>query len=396
MIEPSVPEQEEERLNELDALQILDTLPEKDYDNLTKIASTICGTKISLVSLVDSKRQWFKSKHGLEVPETPRELAFCAHAINTPNEPLIINDAREDDRFHDNPLVTGYPNVIFYAGMPLVTDNSQALGTLCVIDSEPKELSEDQLEALNALAKQIVNLFELRKKRMELERSIRSLEINNLELQRFAGMVAHDIKQPVSIINGLIEFLKESDDNGWSEESKVVLEKIENSSDKLIYYIEGLLKYTKEVHLENLKKEYIPVSEIKGYVNDLFSVEHVSFSFTSNVESVNANRIVAERVILNLVTNAIKYVGKKQIEIDLDINEKDNVYTISISDNGPGIDESDRERIFELFNVLDPTNKDSTGMGLAVVKKLVIGEGGDIWVDTADKGGAKFSFTLPK
>jgi len=153
---------ENERLKLLESYSILDTLPEIDYDNLTAIASEICNTPISLVSLIDSKRQWFKSHHGLNISETPKDYAFCAHAIIDPNDVFIVQDTRKDERFFDNPLVTGDPNVIFYAGVPLVGANNLPIGTLCVIDHKPKLLSQTQILALKALANQVMNLLELK------------------------------------------------------------------------------------------------------------------------------------------------------------------------------------------------------------------------------------------
>ena len=144
MIEPKKYKKEEERIQDLESYSILDTLPESDYDNLTTIAAEICDTEISLISLVDNNRQWFKSSYGLNVKETPRKYAFCAHAINDPDNILIVKDARKDERFHDNPLVIGEPKVIFYAGVPLISDNGNPLGTLCVIDYKSKELTERQ------------------------------------------------------------------------------------------------------------------------------------------------------------------------------------------------------------------------------------------------------------
>ncbi|MER3329975.1 MAG: GAF domain-containing protein, partial [Candidatus Kapaibacterium sp.] len=166
MIGPVDHIKENERLKELESFSILDTLPEEDYDNLTAIAAQICGTPISLVSLLDDKRQWFKSHHGLGVSETPKEFAFCAHAINDNDKVFMIKDAREDERFYDNPLVTDEPFVIFYAGIPLVTDDGLPLGTLCVIDHEPKVLSQSQIDALKALSEQVMNLLRLRKSKM--------------------------------------------------------------------------------------------------------------------------------------------------------------------------------------------------------------------------------------
>jgi GAF domain-containing protein len=165
MHKPEIPDNEDLRFEALDAYKILDTLPEEEYDALTKIAAQICGTPIALVTLVDHNRQWFKSHHGLDVTETPRDFAFCAHAINTPNELLIIPDATKDERFHDNPLTTNDPNVVFYAGTPLNTKDGYSLGTLCVIDNKPREgLTESQQELLRALANQVISQFELRKK----------------------------------------------------------------------------------------------------------------------------------------------------------------------------------------------------------------------------------------
>ena len=181
-METAILSDEAERVAALTNYEILDSLPEQEYDDLTKLASEICQTPISLISLLDDKRQWFKSNRGLSVRETPIEYAFCSHAILDPDKILVVTDSRNDERFCKNPLVIGDPHVIFYAGVPLVDSNGIALGSLCVIDNEPKQLSESQLSALNILGKQVVNLLELRKTNRDLTDAKNLLEERNAKL----------------------------------------------------------------------------------------------------------------------------------------------------------------------------------------------------------------------
>ncbi|MEK6592119.1 MAG: GGDEF and EAL domain-containing protein [Pseudomonadota bacterium] len=163
-IAPGIPADENERLAELAALNVLDTTAEEDFDSLARLAAFICGTPISLVSLVDAKRQWFKARVGLDAAETPRDISFCTHAIADPDQLFIVTDASKDKRFRENPLVTGDPNIRFYAGMPLKTGEGSAVGTLCVIDRVPRDLSVMQREALVTLSNAVVAQLNLRRR----------------------------------------------------------------------------------------------------------------------------------------------------------------------------------------------------------------------------------------
>lgn len=181
-MKPALPKNEQARLRALQRYEILDTPSEQEYDDIALLAAQICGTPIATISLIDADRQWFKSKIGLDETETSRDIAFCAYAI-LPESPqtMIVRDALEDARFAENPLVTGDPYIRFYAGAPLITPDNHAIGTICVIDREPRDLTEKQLDALQALARQVTLKLELRRMSGLLQSA--NDDLRNLSLQ---------------------------------------------------------------------------------------------------------------------------------------------------------------------------------------------------------------------
>ncbi|QJW89987.1 PAS domain S-box protein [Spirosoma taeanense] len=194
----SQPAAEMQRLEALASYDILDTLPEEEYDDITQIASYICQTPVSLITFVDEHRQWFKSAHGIAVRETPRQYSFCSYAIQTPEQLLEIQDTRLDERFAHFPYTTQEPGVIFYAGVPLIDEAGQALGTLCVVDHQPRRLSEKQVTTLKALARQVVSLLKLRRSQNLLKKANQQLHDSNHILQAVvsncpAGLVLLDV-----------------------------------------------------------------------------------------------------------------------------------------------------------------------------------------------------------
>jgi anti-sigma regulatory factor (Ser/Thr protein kinase) len=225
-------ENEAARLEALARYRILDTEPERAFDDLALLASQICGTPIALISLVDAHRQWFKSRIGLSLTQTERSIAFCSHAIDQ-RDLFIVADARTSDVFRDNPLVVDDPGICFYAGSPLVTPDGYALGTLCVLDRVPRTLTADQLEALTALRRQVESQLELRLNLMHLQaaqaeqaRLIEELRTALEQVKKLSALLPYcsackfeivipaDPKQIPTVTDGVLHVLKE---RNWPE-----------------------------------------------------------------------------------------------------------------------------------------------------------------------------------
>jgi GAF domain-containing protein len=173
---PTAAPREQARLEALQGYRVLDTDAEQAYDDITLLAAELCDVPIALISLVDAERQWFKSRVGLDAKETSRDVSFCAHAILC-EETLVVRDAREDERFRDNPLVCSEPHIVFYAGVPLSTPEGARIGTLCVIDHRPRQLSATQLRALEALARQVVLQLELKRVSDQLASALERIDV---------------------------------------------------------------------------------------------------------------------------------------------------------------------------------------------------------------------------
>lgn len=399
MIYPSVPENEARRLSSLYEFNILDTLSEHDYEDITAMAAAICKTPIALITLVDRDRQWFKSNRGLNVTETKRDYAFCAHAINSPKEPFIVEDSTKDERFKDNPLVTGEPHVIFYTGVPLVTSLGDSIGTLCVIDNTPRKLSDEQLAALKVLSNHVMSLLQLRKTNTEMQKIQDELIKRNEELEQFASVLSHDIKAPLSGIllsSDLLSTQLEQDQS--SRGSKLALN-IKNAANTIVSLVNGILEYYKTNNTDSNRQTIILPDFFEMLIPMLDSGKELSITYSQERTGIFFNQTLLQQIFLNLLGNSIRYNNNKVVEVKIDFWEDIQNYFFSVKDNGIGIALEDQEKIFTLFTSLKQKKRYSAsgyGIGLATIKRILEKNGGDIKVFSENGRGATFTFSLRK
>ncbi|HLW31906.1 MAG TPA: HAMP domain-containing sensor histidine kinase, partial [Aequorivita sp.] len=399
VIAPDLPEDEEQRLAAVRSYHLIDTLPEKDFDNLTALAAMICDVPISLVTLLDADRNFLKSHYGIPFNESPRDISFCGHAILDEGDLFIVEDAREDIRFVGNPFVHSM-NAIFYAGAKLVNPEGYILGTLCVFDTKPRTLSNRQKKALVSLAYQVVNLFEARKRNRILLALQRELRERNEELKNFAGIVSHDMKMPLANMILTSDILRSKYGSLLDDKGKEYLDYIKQSSFTLSEYITRLLEHYESDNTASSNIEYFDSADLLEEIIDLLNINiDCEINLPRENLEMHANKSAMEQILINLVANSIKYNDKDKIEINIDCNEDSQYYYFIISDNGMGIPMDKMDHIFELFattDVLDRDGRQGTGIGLSTVKKLVDRLEGKIDVSSELGKGTTFKFSIKK
>lgn len=398
MIAASISEKEEDRLRKLYELEILDTLEEQAYDDLTKLAAQICNTPIALVSLVDHDRQWFKSHYGLNVSETPREFAFCAHAI-LGDDIFVVEDSAEDKRFYDNPLATGEPHVKFYAGAPLIMSDNSRLGTLCVIGNEPRTITLDQKKALEALARQVVSQLELRLK-------LKELEILDHTKDEFISMVSHELRTPLTSMYGSLSLLLNNKAGLSDEKQQQMVEVSYRNAERLLGLVNDILDLAKlesgSLDLQNEKLNLIPLLEKSVALNEQYCKTchaELTLHYPNNNEPVmvkgDEQRLL--QVMSNLISNASKFTRENdKIEVNLKVD--DGYAIVEVTDHGPGIPPEQQELIFKKFKQLDVkiNNKlPGTGLGLNISKNIIELQQGIIGFKSTPDVETTFYFKIP-
>jgi signal transduction histidine kinase/CheY-like chemotaxis protein len=403
MIEAELPSNEIERLKKLRYFEILDTSDEELFDNVAQLASHICGVPIALISLIDDKRQWFKAKVGLQVPETDRKIAFCAHAILS-REPFVVRDSREDNRFADNPLVTGDPNIVFYAGYPLETEDEFRLGTLCVIDHIPRSLTEEQSAMMKNLAKQTIHLLKLRENLKIIEEERQYATQANAAKRDFIAAISHDIRNPLNSLMGISDMLENTT---LDDEQLKYVRQFKNSGEVILKIVNDVIYLSqlesKETSLDNhlfsikrcmdsLQEFYDMETGKKGIGFEVFYNGDVKDFYIGDERKF-------EKIIWNLTANAVKFTnqGKITINISSKFTNGSEILCFCIEDSGPGISEKVLPNLFQKYNSFTPEECQilGSGLGLSIVKLATEKIGGTIEVDSKLGVGTKFTVSLP-
>jgi signal transduction histidine kinase/CheY-like chemotaxis protein len=384
------------RLNALYEYDVLDTDAEKVFDDLTVLAAQICDAPITLISLVDPDRQWFKSRVGLDAEETSRDIAFCAHAIHH-KEIFEIEDTLKDERFFDNPLVTSTPNIRFYAGTQLVTPEGHAIGTLCVIDKKPNKLTEQQRESLEVLGRTVISQMELRK-------NIKQLKQANEHKTEFLSNMSHELRTPLNAIIGfsglMMDVIK---DQPVPAKFTEYLHHLDYSGKRLLTVVNSV------IDLNKIEAGKMPVSLYATNLAKLVKDLEGMLAITANQKGVQLSILVNEnlptylaldeakisQIVTNLVHNAIKFTeSDKWVKVEFSLYN--NSLSITVADQGVGISAADQAKLFNKFQqVGQAKSTEGSGLGLAITRGLVDLLGGDIRVLSSLGSGSIFKVFLP-
>lgn len=379
---------------------ILDTGDEKDFNDLTTLASAICQTPIALINLFDEKRQSVKSLIVSNIAKSALEQSFNVPDISAEQEILIVEDATHDERFLSHPYINEKDKISFYAGVPLVNDDGVTLGSLSVIDRQQKSLTPEQINALKIIAKQVVDKLELRKKAIVSEDTIRELRYSNLFMQKFNAMAAHDIKNPMSSILLSAQSLKFRLQKLQDADCERLADLNISSTKRLMTLLDDMLAYSRSPSLLLTQKVKIDLNELLTVVVSMVSIpENFTVVLPSDKHTLYISSVAVQQIFINLLTNAIRYNDKAQGLLQIRFREGDDHLYFEVEDNGIGIDKIYHEKIFNnsfTLKITDRFEKKGSGIGLSTVKELIKALDGTITVKSSPGNGATFFLSLSK
>ncbi len=388
------------RLAALYDTQVLDTAPDPDFDAVAQLASQICGTPMALVSLVDSDRQWFKAKVGVQEEQTSRDVSFCAHTI-AGHDVLEVPDATADPRFADLPAVTAEQGVRFYAGAPITVDG-QHVGSLCVIDVHPRRLSGQQRQALRVLARHVAVLMELRRYALRADEVIEQQRRLDRMKDSFLSAVSHELCTPLSSIAGHVELLLD-DDAPDPATARRFLTVMQRNCDRLHRLVDDLMLIARLHHdgiglhlttldLADLTRQLVLTIRPLAAAKQVTMIEH-----TSRPLPVCGDSARLSHALHHLIFNAVKFTGAGgtiTVSTDGDAPEP----TLTITDTGVGIAPADLPHLFDRFYRTpdaDTRADQGAGLGLSIAKAIIDAHHGSLNVSSEPGHGTTVRIALP-
>jgi signal transduction histidine kinase len=374
------------RLAALHAYGILDTPREAAFDDITRIAALICDAPIAVVNLIDRDRQWFKSEIGLGVRETPLDTSICAHAI-LQQDMLVVPDTLDDARFRQNPLVTGDPGLRFYAGALLKTPDGHPLGTVCVLDMRPRELSPHQLDALRALARQVMAQLELRRLLTQAQQA-------NRYRSRLMAIAGHDLKTPLRTASYAIRKVQKQLDAETGEllgDALTALKQIDTDFSQLATIAvtgdEGAVPDLEEIALDDV------LQPVLATWRRLAGLKKLRLRHVPTRVRVRSHHVLLATVLGNLIGNAIKYTERGSVLVGC--RRQGERIIVEIIDTGCGMKQAQSSELFDALHQLDPSS-DGLGLGLWIVRSTAEALGHPVRMRSEPGVGSRFSVELPR
>ncbi len=392
-----LPPDEAARLEAVRRFDILDTPPDGAFDRITALAARLFDVPIAIVSVVDADRIWFKSHHGLDVDQTPRDAGLCASAI-LQDGPWIVSDAPNDPRALTNPLVAGEFGLKFYAGQPLQTADGHNLGTLCVLDYEPRVMTADEVGTLQDLAGMVVDELELR---LASRRAVAEAHEREELKDAFMAMVSHELRTPATIIYAAAQILAGKGTTLDLARARELLPDIVGESDRLLRLLDDLLVLTR-LDQGILESGHEPVL-LQRVLPKVLETERrrwpertIDLAIDGQLPPVTGDPLYVEQVASNLLSNALKYspVGEP---VEFSARAEGNEVEVRVRDHGIGLPAEDRAAVFGLMVRTEVATRyaPGAGIGLYVCRRLLESMGGRIWAEDAPGPGTVFVFRLP-
>ena len=396
-----------ERLAALKHTGLMDTETEDSFDRLTRLASKIVDAPVSLISLVDDHRQFFKSQYGAPEPvaterQTPLSHSFCQYVVSS-GEMLNVTDAREDALLHDNGAVADM-DVISYLGFPLTLADGHTIGSFCVIDHKSRVWTDNEREIIAELARGVMTEIELRQQVRETREAYTLLEEKNDAMSAFSHTVSHNLKNPLSSIIGLAQIARHYPDKMTTEILFSSLKDIESEALRANDIIQALLLLAEIGHVNELKVDEIDMMSILSRALSHFDSQIIETGATVHLpEKLHVSRGYAswiEEVWVNYISNAIKYGGSPPV-IEFGSDDSDADYICYwIKDNGAGLTVEQQQQVFVPFSRLAESSNTgkivSHGLGLSIVQRIINRLGGKTGITSETGKGSVFYFTLPR